>query len=205
MKQRFGKMIPFVVPRGSLSNEKQVNEYKNIIIESLELLRKKSFENECGHSIKELIEFGFSEDEIKQFQAKFHWQTGEELDRREIVENAIKNKKKELTLQENEKKSFENECGHSIEELIELGFTENEIDQFQAKFHWKTGEKLNRRKIVENAIKSKGKKLTLQEIGKETIATYKSDTGEAIKVIDELEQQVNIADKANDEIIQGEN
>ena len=58
---------------------------------------------------------------------------------------------------------------------------------------------------VENAIKSKGKKLTLQEIGKETIATYKSNTGEAIKVVDELEQQVNIADKANDEIIQGEN
>ena len=41
MEQRFGKLIPFVVPRGSLSNEENVQKYRKTIIEAMKTINPK--------------------------------------------------------------------------------------------------------------------------------------------------------------------
>ena len=50
------------------------------------------FEQECGYSIDDLKNLGFSNDEITEMQKKFNGQTGERLDRKAIVEQKISQK-----------------------------------------------------------------------------------------------------------------
>ena len=202
-------------------------------IESRKRLNQKSireFEQECGHTIGELLDFGFMPEEIKNMKVKFNTQTGERLNRRKIVEERIAGKQKEalksgptveITKEQSEmlreqgknlhpdtlrvihrevkdgyitfdeaiillkykngeetkenvesilqsrkemidrrlNEEFEQECGYTIEQLKKMGFEIHEIKRMKLNYDGKTGKKIDRKRVVEGAIKELHKKI----------------------------------------------
>ncbi len=110
---------------------------------------RQEFEEECGYTIEQLEKMGFDDTEIEKMECKFNGQTGERIDRKEVVSKYIKDKTKE-------RQEFEEECGYTIEQLEKIGFDNIEIEEFQTgKFDVKTGERLDRKKIVVGSVKDK--------------------------------------------------
>lgn len=135
-----------------------IGEQLNELIERVKLRTREEqeFEQECGYTIHELTELGFTEDEIETMQANFDEKTGEKVNRREVVHQYVENKSKQK-LKEQE---FEQECGYTMEQLADFGFTEEEISSMQAKFDSQTGIRINRREVVERKIAEKNEKST---------------------------------------------
>lgn len=52
-------------------------------------------------------------------------------------------------------KEFEQECGYTIDDLRKMGIPEDQIDKFLAKYDSMTGDRLDRKKIVEEYIKKR--------------------------------------------------
>ena len=123
------------------------------LIESIQTRQKeeKEFEQECGYTIQQLTELGFSNREIEEMQANYDEETGEKIDRREAVQQYLINKSK----QKQNEQEFEQECGYTIEQLVDLGFDEAEIRKMQANYDSQTRIKLNRREIVKKRIEEK--------------------------------------------------
>lgn len=114
----------------------------------VDINKRKEFEEQCGYNIKKLIEFGFSADEIETtIQYKYDPKTGEEIDRKKIVDDMVEQRKIKI-------KALEKECGHTIDELRQMGFKEGEINVLQdVNYFSMTGEKINKKEIVEEKAK----------------------------------------------------
>ena len=105
------------------------------------------FEKECGYTIDELIEIGFLKKEIDQLvKNRFDEKTGRIIDRKKIVENQINRLLKK-------QEDFEEECGYTIDELVRMGFEKEEIELLKRnKFDGETGKRLDRKRIIEEAV-----------------------------------------------------
>ena len=58
INERFGKMIPFVVPRGALSRKDYVEEYKKTITEALKKIDPKEAEKMIDEEAKNSDDIG---------------------------------------------------------------------------------------------------------------------------------------------------
>ena len=58
-------------------------------------------------------------------------------------------------MKEQEAKEFEEETGKTYEELRNLGFSNKDIRVFLARYNSKTGERLDRKEVVQRAIEQK--------------------------------------------------
>ena len=153
------------------------------------IAKRKEFEQECGYTIEELKEYGFTDDEIKKMQASYEEDIGKEIDRKAIVKQKIA------------EKEFEQECNFTIEDLKAMGFTDDEIEKLQVSHDVITGEENDRRKNVEEAIKKKSKDskqygITLEEVGKGTKDSFSKNPDRANKTFEEFNK--NVRDQQND-------
>ena len=153
------------------------------------------FERECGYTIEDLKAMGFTDEEIEKLQVSHDVITGEENDRRKVVEEAIAKKFKK-----NREELFEKECGYTIEDLKAMGFTDEEIEKLQVSHDVITGEENDRRKNVEEAIKKKSKDskqegITLEEVGKGTKDSFSKNPDRANKTFEEFNK--NVRDQQN--------
>ena len=76
------------------------------------------------------------------------------------ITEAFKNRKAlpEGFIDEEYNKEFEQECGYTIDELRKMGISEKQIDNLIAKYDSMTGERLDRKKIVEEYIQKMQRK-----------------------------------------------
>ena len=106
-------------------------------------------------------------------------------------------------LSRRKRKEFEEECGYTIEQLKELGFTETEISEIQAKrFNPQTGEKIDRKKVVEDFINKR--RISFQEIGKGTTRDFSSNPEQASKAFEIFETGVRTQEEIKEGQTQGE-
>ena len=92
---------------------------------------------------------------------------------------------------------FEQEVGHTKQELLDLGFTESEINELTDKFDGETGEKLNRKNVVESAIQSKRERKE-----KQGIEDCFEDNGIRTSLVQDVSRQIRSMsqpEKAKDE------
>ena len=123
--------------------KQDINEELNILMP--EIYRREEFEKECGYTIRSLLEQGFTEDMIEIMQHEFDEHTGIRINRKELVENMVQEKKQKI-------QQFEQKCGHTLEELRELGFNEKEIEALQYNYSPITGKKVESSKIIDRRI-----------------------------------------------------
>ena len=150
------------------------------------IAKRKEFEQECGYTIEELKEYGFTDDEIKKMQASYEEDIGKGIDRKAIVKQKIA------------EKEFEQECNFTIEELKAMGFTDEEIEKMQAPLN--QFKKNNRKEVVEEAINKKNKEksknseqdgITLAEVGKGTTSSFSENPVRANYTFGQFEKGVS--------------
>lgn len=132
--------------------EKDFNEEEivGIIDKALKDEKEQSiFLKKMGYSIPELLDLGFTTEEIFPIiSKKYDGVTGKKIDREFIFQKA-------LMMKEQEAKEFEEETGKTYEELRNLGFSNKEIRVFLGRYNTKTGERLDRKEVVQRAIEQK--------------------------------------------------
>ena len=79
---------------------------------------------------------------------KYDGVTGKKIDREFVFQKA-------LMMKEQEAKEFEEETGKTYEELRNLGFSNKETRVFLGRYNTKTGERLDRKEVVQRAIEQK--------------------------------------------------
>ena len=93
---------------------------------------------------------------------------------------------------------YEEEVGYTIEDLLNKGLSENEILEMQWKFDGHTGEKLDRKLRIEQAIKDKAEsntgKITMKSLIQEVLGVDQIRSGEVEKV-DKIEQKESIKEE----------
>lgn len=132
--------------------EKDFNEEEIVGIVDKALYAEKEqsiFLKKMGYSIPKLLDLGFSMEEIFPIiSKKYDVVTGEKIDREFVFQKAI-------MMKEQEAQEFEEETGKTYEELRNLGFSNKEIRVFLARYNQKTGERLDRKEVVQRAIEQK--------------------------------------------------
>ena len=107
------------------------------------------FLKKMGYSIPELLDLGFTMEEISPIiRKKYDGVTGEKIDRELVLQKAI-------MMKEQEAQEFEEETGKTYEELRSLGFSNREIRTFTNCYSTSTGERLDRKEVVQRAIEQK--------------------------------------------------
>ena len=107
------------------------------------------FLKKMGYSIPELLDLGFTMEEISPIiSKKYDGVTGEKIDRELVLQKAI-------MMKEQEAQEFEEETGKTYEELRSLGFSNKEIRNFTNCYSTSTGERLDRKEVVQRAIEQK--------------------------------------------------
>lgn len=250
------------------------------------------FEKECGYTVEQLKKIGFDETEIRKMKNKFDTQTGIKVNRFDIVNKSVIEKKEENKLKSGKRiqrenkpesvvsqeekvklrdsaeglhpdilpvlideiergyislkdaysiikyrkgeesrdvvekikeksniikaekfkeqieefnKEFEEEIGYTEEELKKLGLAEEEINKIKHnKFDKNTGERIDRKKMVEKSIKKQKLKLTFQKIGQTTKKWFVDNPKEATDAINALENGVKTKEVIKEEYIEGE-
>ena len=132
--------------------EKDFNEEEIVGIVDKALKNEKEqsiFLKKMGYSIPELLDLGFTMEEIFPIiSKKYDGVTGEKIDRELVFQKAI-------MMKEQEAKEFEEETGKTYEELRSLGFSNREIRTFTNCYSTSTGERLDRKEVVQRAIEQK--------------------------------------------------
>lgn len=132
--------------------EKDFNEEEivGIVDKALKDEKEQSiFLKKMGYSIPELLDLGFTIEEIFSIiKIRHNNVAGEKIDRELVFQKAI-------MMKEQEAKEFEEETGKTYEELRNLGFSNKEINVFLARYNSKTGERLDRKEVVQRAIEQK--------------------------------------------------
>lgn len=132
--------------------EKDFNEEEitGIVDKALKNEKEQSiFLKKMGYSIPELLDLGFTMEEIFPIiSKKYDGVTGEKIDRELVFQKAI-------MMKEQEAKEFEEETGKTYEELRNLGFSNREIRTFTNCYSTSTGERLDRKEVVQRAIEQK--------------------------------------------------
>ena len=132
--------------------EKDFNEEEIVGIVDKALKNEKEqsiFLKKMGYSIPELLDLGFTMEEIFPIiSKKYDGVTGEKIDRELVFQKAI-------MMKEQEAKEFEEETGKTYEELRSLGFSNKEIRNFTNCYSTSTGERLDRKEVVQRAIEQK--------------------------------------------------
>lgn len=132
--------------------EKDFNEEEIVGIVDKALYDEKEqsiFLKKMGYSIPELLDLGFTMEEISPIiRKKYDGVTGEKIDRELVLQKAI-------MMKEQEAKEFEEETGKTYEELRSLGFSNREIRTFTNCYSTSTGERLDRKEVVQRAIEQK--------------------------------------------------
>ncbi len=208
----------------SESQRQKIIDEKEYLISTIGHKKLKEWEEETGHLTEELLIMGFSTEEIDEFENKFDTETGEKLDRKKVVEDAITARKSimdkvvknedqrqkiidekkylisKITYQE--VKEWEEETGHPTEELLAMGFSTEEIYEFENKFNPQTAEKLDRKKVVENAIAIKQNTMdkenpetTMEKLVRESLETNPIRYQETIQVDQKEQQQIQNSKK----------
>lgn len=132
--------------------EKDFNEEEIVGIVDKALKNEKEqsiFLKKMGYSIPELLDLGFTMEEISPIiSKKYDGVTGEKIDRELVLQKAI-------MMKEQEAQEFEEETGKTYEELRSLGFSNKEIRNFTNCYSTSTGERLDRKEVVQRAIEQK--------------------------------------------------
>ena len=132
--------------------EKDFNEEEIVGIVDKALKNEKEqsiFLKKMGYSIPELLDLGFTMEEISPIiRKKYDGVTGEKIDRELVLQKAI-------MMKEQEAQEFEEETGKTYEELRSLGFSNREIRTFTNCYSTSTGERLDRKEVVQRAIEQK--------------------------------------------------
>lgn len=132
--------------------EKDFNEEEIVGIVDKALKNEKEqsiFLKKMGYSIPKLLDLGFTMEEISPIiSKKYDGVTGEKIDRELVLQKAI-------MMKEQEAQEFEEETGKTYEELRSLGFSNKEIRTFTNCYSTSTGERLDRKEVVQRAIEQK--------------------------------------------------
>ena len=134
----------------------------------------------------------------KDAEQIIEFRKGDKSKQKEVYNIELEFQKKEQIEAE---KEFEQECGYTIQELEKIGFSKEQIEDMQAKFDMMTGERIDRKQVVEQEIIKyqqglEEKKKILMEVYEEGLINYQdlqkaySNLGLAKEEIENLQEEI---------------